>query len=174
MLTIRNADPRDVAGIAGITVDTWRDAYAGILPDRVLLAMSTERQALEWRRTLDRDRIKVAVDSQHGLVGFGSAGPARGDRLAYDGEVYTLYVQPDFQGKGIGAKLLTALFGALLLDGNRSAILWVLANNPARFFYESMGGKWVAVREETLWGVDLPERGYGWPDLEDAIARSEG
>ncbi len=174
MLTVRNADPGDVAGIAEIYVETWRDAYAGILPDSVLLGLSTQRQAVQWRRTLDHDRTKVAVDGRHGLVGFGSAGPVRGGELPYDGEVYTLYVHPDFQGKGIGRKLLTALFGALLLEGSESAILWVLADNPARFFYEAMGGKWAAVREEKLWGVTLPERGYTWTDLSKAIARSEG
>ena len=174
MLTVRNAGPGDIAGIAETYVETWRDAYAGILPDRVLLGMSAKRQAAEWRRILDRERIKVAVDGRHGLVGFGSAGPARGGKLPYDGEVYTLYVHPDFQGRGIGGKLLGALFGALLHDGIESAILWVLADNPARFFYEAMGGKWAAVRDETLWGVTLPERGYAWADLNQAIARSEG
>ena len=174
MLTVRNAEPGDIARIAEIYVETWRDAYAGILPDRGLLGMSAERQAVQWRRTLDHDRIKVAVDSRHGPVGFGSAGRSRDGRLPYGGEIYTLYVRPDFQGRGIGGRLLIALFEALLRDGVDSAMLWVLADNPARFFYEAMGGKWAAVREETLWGVTLPERGYAWADLSAAIARSDG
>ena len=174
MLTVRTAIPGDAAGIAEIHVETWRDAYAGILPDSVLLGLSEARHATQWRRHLAHDRVKVAVDSRYGLVGFGSAGPARNGRLPYDGEIYTLYVRPDFQSRGIGGKLLIALFESLLRDGLESAMLWVLADNPARFFYEAMGGKWAAVREETLWGVTLPERGYAWANLSQAIERSEG
>jgi len=174
MLTIRTAIPSDVAVIADIYVETWRDAYAGILPDKVLLGLSEARHAAQWRHHLTRDRVKIAVDGRYGPVGFGSAGRARDGTLPYLGEIYTLYVRPDFQGQGIGGKLLTALFGALLLDGIDSAMLWVLADNPARFFYEAMGGKWAAVRDESLWGVTLPERGYAWANLRQAIARSDG
>ena len=174
MLKVRTAIPGDAAAIAEIHVETWRDAYAGLLPDHVLLGMSEVRHAAQWRQHMARDRVKVAVDSRHGLVGFGSAGRARNGRLPYDGEVYTLYVGPDFQGRGIGSKLLIALFESLLRDDIDSAMLWVLADNPARFFYEAMGGKWAAVRDETLWGVTLPERGYAWANLAQAIERSEG
>ena len=174
MLTVRTAIPSDASGIADIHVETWRDAYAGLLPDRVLLGLSEQRHAAQWRQHMVRDRVKVAVDNRHGTVGFGSAGQARSGGLPYEGEIYTLYVRPDFQGRGIGGKLLIALFEALLRDGVESAMLWVLADNPARFFYEAMGGKWAAVRDENLWGVTLPERGYAWADLSQAIERSEG
>ncbi len=174
MLTVRTAIPSDAAGIAEIHVETWRDAYAGILPDNVLLGLSEDRYAAQWRRHLAHDRVKVAVDNRHGMIGFGSAGRARDSRLPYDGEIYTLYVRPDFQGRGVGGKLLIALFESLMREGIDSALLWVLADNPARFFYEAMGGKWAAVRDETLWGVTLPERGYAWANLAQAIERSEG
>jgi hypothetical protein len=42
----------------------------------------------------------------------------------------------------------------------------VLADNPARFFYEAMGGRRIRERDERLWGVDLHEAAYGWRDLE--------
>ena len=174
MLTIRTAIPRDVDRIAEVYVETWRDTYAGILPDSVLLGLSEPRHAAQWRGTLTRDRVKVAIDNRHGLVGFGSAGRARNGKLPYEGEIYTLYVEPNSQGQGIGGKLLMSLFAALLQDGVTSAMLWVLADNPARFFYEAMGGKWAAVRDEILWGITLPERGYAWADLNQAIERQKG
>ena len=85
--------------------------------------------------------------------------------LSYDGEVYTLYVLPDHQGAGHGRGLLGALFSALSAAGCRSALVWVLAENPARFFYEAMGGTLIATREEPFHGVVLSECSYGWPDL---------
>ncbi len=100
------------------------------------------------------------------IIGFGSCGPARGTGLPFAGEVYTLYVLHDHQGEGIGKRLLGALFQRLLDQGMGSALIWVLARNPARFFYEATGGKRVAEREQKLWGATLAEAAYGWSNLE--------
>ena len=54
-----------------------------------------------------------------------------------------------------------------------SALIWVLAENPARFFYQAMGGTLIAKREEKLWGVSLHEMAYGLSDLKTAIRRIE-
>ena len=99
------------------------------------------------------------------VVGFANAGRARPTNLPYDWEVYTLYVLPDHQGVGHGQRLLGALFSALRYAGCRSALVWVLAGNPARFFYEAMGGILIATRYEPFHGVVLDECAYGWPDL---------
>jgi uncharacterized protein CbrC (UPF0167 family) len=45
------------------------------------------------------------------------------------------------------------------------AFVWVLHDNPARYFYERLGGSYVADREEDLWGVRVRQAAYGWPDL---------
>jgi ribosomal protein S18 acetylase RimI-like enzyme len=54
------------------------------------------------------------------------------------GEVYGLYVDPDWWGKGIGGELLTDATRALAEAGFESAILWTLAADElARRFYEA-------------------------------------
>jgi GNAT superfamily N-acetyltransferase len=103
------------------------------------------------------------------MIGFGTCGRARWVGLPYVGKVYTLYVHPDYRAKGIGTRLLVALFRRLLENGLGSALVWVLADNPARFFYQAMGGTQVAVRTERLWGGRrLKETAYGWRDLKQA------
>jgi hypothetical protein len=47
----------------------------------------------------------------------------------------------------------------------------VLGDNPARYFYERMGGRYVADREEDLWGVPVAQAAYGWTDLAAAQSR---
>ena len=174
MVTIRRAAVADAAAIAEVHVETWRDTYAGLVPSRVLVGMRRRQKAAMWSQALDRRRtrqvVMVAEDDAGAVVGFGSCGPAKGVDLDFDGEVYTLYVLPDYQGRGIGARLLAGLFEALLAGGSRSALIWVLAGNPARFFYQTAGGAWIAVREERLWGATLREMAYGWDDLEQAVA----
>ena len=112
--------------------------------------------------------VLVVEDRLAGVVGFASYGVNRQQRLAYAGEINTLYILPDFQGRGLGRWLLTRLFEALAEGGRNSVVIWVLARNPSRFFYEAMGGKRIAERDETLWGEILHEYAYGWPDLRAA------
>lgn len=189
--TIRRAGAGDARAIARVHVECWRSAYAGIIPDRVMVDMSVDDKASFWRgmvlRSGTREAVLVASVSDAGgrsgeIVGFASCGPADrrssgggpggGGLAGFDGEVHTLYVLPDWQEQGLGRALLSSGFRALKRAGFSSAFVWVLAQNPSRFFYEAMGGHRIGERAESLWGVELPEIAYGWPDLEAALAGS--
>ncbi len=171
---LRAARPGDARGIARVYVDTWRDQYAGILPYRVLLSMSWRRQEASWGRALKHrgETILVADQPGDGVVGLGSCGAMRGSGLDYAGEVYTLYVLPDYQETGLGRALLLGLFKCLVAEDRKSALIWVLRDNPARFFYQAMGGRLVGERTEKLWGEKLGEMAYGWPDLRGVLAKT--
>lgn len=185
MLRIREARRNDAAGMARVHVESWRSAYPGLIPDSVLVSMSPQRHELQWAYALDnpRDRhatLVAALDMIAGggaaardgcgdhVLGFGSCGPVRNASLHQEGEVYTLYVQPEHQDIGIGQALLHGLFDRLLALGMDSAMVWVLADNPSRFFYEAMGGRPVAQRDVNLWGAVLGETAYAWTDLRAA------
>ncbi len=168
MVRVRPARPDDAAAVARIYVETWRSVYAGVVPDRVLTQMSHVRQSLAWRREIGMRggrRILVADVRDAGVVGFVGVGPSRYGPLPFDGEIHTLYVADDFQGRGIGRALLEAGLATLKEKGFAAAVVWVLSANPARYFYEAMGGRRVAERDESLWGTILRETAYGWPDL---------
>lgn len=173
MIRLRPAAVDDAAAIAKVHVETWRDAYAGILPAEMLIGMSLRRHTGIWRALLlrrgARDGITVAL-VDNAIVGFGSAGLARGAWPAGTGEVHTLYVLPDYQNIGLGRALLRALFDGLRRRGMRSAVIWVVAENPSQFFYETVGGTLCAHREEKLWATTVRTLAYRWPDLGDAIA----
>lgn len=173
MVQTRRAREGDAKRIADIYVETWRTTYAGSVPDRVLIQMSVERQTVYWTRAINHgsEIICVAEDLNAGIVAVCSAGSNRIRGGTYTGEVYTLYVQPDFQNQGIGRRLLTHVFGELHAQGMDSALIWVLASNPSRFFYEVMGGKRVSEREEAMWGTKLREIAYGWPNLDPDAGR---
>ena len=190
MTTIGPATEQNAAGIAKVYVDAWRSAYAAILPHRALLGMSYEHQTRQWSWTIRNNAevqpVIVAAEADHGVVGFTSFGLARpgdrpasghfsgfaGERDAKVGEVYTLYVQPEFHERGIGRGLLTAAFAAMADQGYGCSFLWVLRDNPSRYFYERVGGKAVAERCERMWGRTVDQICYGWPDLAQAIDRA--
>ena len=166
VIDLRIATLEDAEAIARIHVETWRNTYAGLLPADLLVGMSLEKQTRMWQRMLrGGETAIVAEDPRHGAIGFGSFGPNRCNRGNFSGEVYTLYLLPDFQGLGIGQGLLRALFGALVREGHESGLIWVLAANPSRFFYEAMGGKPVASRNTQMGSQTVREVAYGWESV---------
>lgn len=175
LVKIRDAVIGDADGMAAVYVDAWRSAYPGMVPDKVLVRMSKRDQALHWANAIaartSSDAMIVAELGRHGIIGFGSCGPARRTVLSQEAEIYTLYVRPGYQDRGLGRELLHRLFDRLVDTELASAVVWVLAANPARFFYETMGGRRVAERTERMWNRDLAQVAYAWPDLEMARAQ---
>lgn len=167
-ITVRPARPDDAAGVARVYIDSWHDTYAGVLPTQLLCAMTPNGQTARWQATIrarNREHVLVAEHETFGIVGMASFGPARDGAAGYDSEVYTLYVDPSFFSCGVGKALLRAAFDDLRRRGYSSCIIWAHAKNPARFFYEAMGGRMIAERTARLMGDAVPETGFGWPRL---------
>ena len=171
----RAAQPGDAGAIARVHVETWRDTYAGILPERRLVGMSVRSQEVMWSKALERraEAVLVAENDPGAVVGFGTCGRSQGAGLPFAGEVFMLYVLPDHQGGGVGRELLTGLFRRLIRRGAGSALVWVLAANPSRYFYRALGGGLIAERAESFWGAQVRECAYGWPDLKTSVREIE-
>jgi len=167
-INVRAAMPRDAEAIARVYVESWRDAYPGILPAKLLLTLTVPGQAARWKSAIaakGREGVLVAEREGDGVIGMTSFGPARDAGLGFDSEIYTLYVHPLTTGEGVGRTLLAGGFDALARRGHAGCIIWAHAKNPARFFYEAMGGKLVAERDARLMGMQVPEAAFGWPAL---------
>ena len=187
MVAIARAAPSDAPGIARVYVDSWRHAYAGLLPDRVLVGLDYERHSREWAWVVanrgDVQPVFTARAAKGRIVGMASVGLSRAKDRPADGpyasstltapvgEIFTLYVDPDWQDRGVGRGLLAAGLGNLAARGCRRAFLWVLRENPACFFYERMSGVRIAQRRERLWGCDVDEVAYGWTDTAAVAAK---
>jgi ribosomal protein S18 acetylase RimI-like enzyme len=167
MNRVRPAGVADAAAIARIDVECWRSTYAGILPDRMLLALSESERRRSWASYATRrpGDLVVGVDAAGHVRGFGNCGRARDGDDRFAGEVFTLYVAVDHQGTGLGRAMLLSLFRRLLRRRLDSAVIWVLRDNPSRFFYERLGGKLIGHRPLQLGGAAVVASAYGWPDL---------
>lgn len=167
----RPAVVADAAEIAAVHVDSWRDTYAGMLPDRFLAGMGVDEYEDRWLRTLQDPyhRSLVYVAEEEGrVVGFASCGRERDGDNRYDGELYAIYLREAAQRHGHGRALVAVAAAALALRGMTSMVVWVLRENArARAFYERLGGVYLRERPLDLGiGVDLdvPEVSYVWTD----------
>ena len=165
---IRKARPSDAEAIARVYIDAWQDTYPALLPSRLLLTMTREGQTQRWRNAITiaaRESVYVAQEESGDIVAMTSFGRSRDSGFSFDSEIYTLYVDPALTGMGIGRALLQGAFGALSEQKHESCIIWAHAKNPARFFYEAVGGKLVAERTTNMMGIPVPEVAFGWRNL---------
>jgi ribosomal protein S18 acetylase RimI-like enzyme len=169
-LSVRTARPEDAGDLARIYIESWQDTYAGVISHALLGAMSHKGHTARWQTAIknaerNSGAVLVAEDAGQGVIGLASLGAARDSGTGFEGEVYTLYVDPAFMGRGAGRALLSGAFDAFKARRLRSCLIWAHARNNACFFYEAMGGRRVATRTTRLMGELTPEIGFGWKRL---------
>ncbi len=168
-LRIRDATAADSSGIARVHVDAWRSTYAGIVPQGVLAALSYAHREANWLRLLDAlpsgHCVFVAENVGDRIVGFSHGGPLRAGPSTYAGELYAIYILDAYQRRGLGRALALQVVRRFLRQNVRSMLVWVLADNPARRFYEALGAQLVQTQKITIGGAPLDEVAYGWPDI---------
>ena len=148
-VSVRTAGPDDVAEIVRIQLDTWRTAYAQILPAESLAALDEAAIQETWRAAVveppsPRHHVLVAEEQQW-VVGFAAIGPADAV-LAGDPEPETtaaitaLLVEPRWGRRGHGSRLLAASVDHWRGDGLTRAVVWLPEDDAASSaFYTSAG-----------------------------------
>jgi len=165
-IVVREATPADAPGIARVYVDTWRRTYAGVLPASYLHGLSIERLTRFWRGLLRDDPRSVVVATSGDVIAFSSGGRERDADLFFRGEIFTLYVTPSAQHRGVGTQLFITMLRRLADAEHTPVLVWVLEKNEgARRFYETLGGVPVRSRPEKVGGVLVDKLAYAWFDL---------
>lgn len=138
---IRNGRPDDAQSLARIFAAAWHGAYVGIIPDIDIRRMITSRREPYWRNFLEHSGGLLVVEVNNTIAGYVTLGPAR-TRGAFEGEIYELYVAPEYQGLGLGERLFETARLRLEESGKRGMIVWALSDNTgAQIFYERRGGE---------------------------------
>jgi len=176
---IRTAEPRDVDSLARVHVDSWRSTYAGILPDEFLAGLSYRDRESFWEQVLTTARPTVSnflVETESGdVVGLAAGGPERTGSETYLGELYLVYLLEQYQRRGLGRLLVSAVAERLLPDGFGSMLLWVAKDNhPACRFYEALGGEPIDSRTIDIAGAGVAEVAYGWQQVADLVTDHAG
>lgn len=189
MITIRRARPSDVTAIGAVHVAAWRSAYPGILPDSYLANLSPARQAAHYDQAI-RAGVGVHVATASGpdlephragqrgvdggtmVIGFVTGTRARsrgGPPPPAEGEIETLYMLDDWRERGLGRRLMRAAAAHLAAEGCASAFVWVLRDNPSRWFYARLGGKAQAEAAIRVGGETVVQTAYVWSPIERLV-----
>jgi ribosomal protein S18 acetylase RimI-like enzyme len=162
-IEVRRARTEDSATIAEVHDTAWRGAYRGILPGLELERMVERRGPAWWARAIRRHVFVLVLEVSGEVVGYATLGPSRMRTLPYRGEIYEIYVRPEYQGLGLGRRLFGAARRALSdLKLGGTAVRALKANEAAAAFYRRLGGRQVAESGERIAGETMAVVVYGW------------
>src|SRR5262245_14216945 len=163
LIEVRRAKPSDATAIAATHDEAWRTAYQGVIPGPELDKLINRRGPTWWEGAIRRgSRIAILVFGDT-VAGYANYGRNRARSLYYDGEIYELYLRPEFQGLGFGRKLFQAARRDLAQSGMSSLVVWALSDNEnAVGFYRNLGGRAVARSSERFGGKVLDKVAYAW------------
>jgi GNAT superfamily N-acetyltransferase len=157
-LVVRDAGIDDVEAIARVQVRSWQEAYAHVFAAEDLAELSVERRQEVAREALG-SAVGLVAERDGEVLGFAFAGPSRDTEGV--AELYSIYVDPNDWGTGLGRELILEVERRLREHGFSGAELWVLEDNPrGRRFYEAAGWSSADARPIEIFGAEVPEIRY--------------
>lgn len=169
-LNIREAKPEDAAQIAEVHIKSWRQAYKGVIHQSYLdNGLDINERTKRWRDNLNKSRkgTFLAFDSET-LAGFCTVGKSRDNGYSDYGELFAIYLDPSYFGKGVGKALFKYSLEYVIAQGFKQMFVNVLNDNKiGRDFYERLGAVPIENSEEelTIDGHTYLEMKYEWKEL---------
>lgn len=123
--------------ISRVYEESWKYAYKDIIPQSFLNSIPTGN----WASNLGKNGRKTLIMLENNeIIGTSSFCESRFPEFKGIGEIISIYLLPQYIGKGHGTALLRAEIDELKKSGYNEIFLWVLEENyPARKFYEKNG-----------------------------------
>lgn len=162
-IEIRKAEIGDAAAVAEVHRAAWLGAYTGIIPFRSLHSMVNRRNHGWWANAIRRAVTVLVIDIGGEVAGYATIGRNRARELPQQGEIYELYIRPEYQGIGLGMRLFAAARDALAGHGLAGLVVWALEDNDgAQAFYRGAGGQDVAEGVEVFDAKALRKIAFIW------------
>jgi ribosomal protein S18 acetylase RimI-like enzyme len=139
----RHATPDDVAAIARLHAQSWREHYRGAYSDAFLDGEAFADRLAVWHGRLggsDPSRFTIIAESGAAAAGFAHA--ILDEDPVLGAVVQNLHVTTTMQRQGIGSGLVAEVARTVVDQRPASGLhVWVREQNgPATTFYQALGG----------------------------------
>ena len=148
LLKIRKVTSEDARGWYTLGNKVWRDAYSHIFPEEVFIEKENEAEAnikiFDDLMKNDNENISYVAEYDGKIIGimYGCIKSHYENFKEEYGELVALYIDPDFQGLGIGKEFKNKFEEWAIENGATKYVIGVLKDNTiARKAYEAWGGK---------------------------------
>lgn len=160
----------DLPAISDVYVHSVQSSHAGFLPDEYLEGISAEERVVVFARRRNDNaesyRLIIAEDENARIVGFIDYAHLKEGNFSHDGRIFSFYVLPEFQRRGLGTLLFRDCLRRMGLECYGSVCLDTYAESPYRRFYEKMGGTLIGSQSHEIKGERMPTVVYGWEQLD--------
>ena len=159
-IKIRHARTAEFPTLARLQIQSWQDAYRGILADDYLDHRVEPDLLARWAEIRPAGDDLILVAEQDRIMGFITVWcrPAP--------FIDNLHVVPGQRSQGIGQRLMQAAAAQLIERGHVTVHLWVAAgNHRAIAFYRRLGGRFGEPQTQHLYGQDVAAMEVTWDDL---------
>lgn len=141
---IRHAEAGDIEEIHEVAMESWKDAYSDIIPEKIIEEIVDDWYSEEDLVQQVEDPIFFVAEQDGNIVGFVHASVE--DEEA---QLHRIYLRPESQGRGIGSSLYNRVEEEIREKGGESVRLEVLSENEKGLnFYLHQGFK--EVKEEVV------------------------
>ncbi|WP_300559449.1 GNAT family N-acetyltransferase [Companilactobacillus sp.] len=122
--------------VKDVYYQTWKTSYRGMIPQEYLDSLD---KTITWHPEKLVGSTYIAVSQQNKIIGVCTYGQSRDERFPNMGEVYSIYVLPEWQSGGVGQSLLARSLHKLKAQYDQIYLAVLEKNEPAQKFYESFG-----------------------------------
>ncbi|KAB2488218.1 GNAT family N-acetyltransferase [Priestia endophytica] len=147
-LSIRRMKDEDISQVQHVAKTGWHDTYKEIIPlniQEVFLNFAYSHKMLQERI---RQSVMLVAEYNGEIVGFANYSPIKKENQS---ELSAIYIQPEFQRRGIGTALLTE--GIKTLRGIREIFVNVEKENKVgTSFYKRKGFKIISEFDDNFDG----------------------
>ncbi len=155
---IREACIQDATAIGTILISAWQTAYNNIIDPKYSRNLNLDRYIRIMTENIEQEKEKIFVADKGGRVqGFASVKLSDG---LDDCELIGLYVDPNFQQKGIGGLLLITIKDYCKERGYKTLLARTLQDAYNNQFYLKHGGVAVKHTNITLGSKSYPAVGF--------------
>lgn len=148
--SLRPATPADAAALAALGQQTFTQTFGHTYRPEDLAAFLAGAYSVAWHEALlaDPARITWLAEAGSEIIGFGIAGACNlpvPNLEPKAGEIQRLYLRADWQGRGIGSRLLEHLLAELQQRGHAPLYVGVWSRNHraqrlyARYAFKKVG-----------------------------------
>ena len=143
MVHFREATAEDAGLISHIYASSWRKSYRSLISADYLERLPDEYWVPSMRSWLDSGRLEALMiyeDKQP--IGCACYGRGRDEDHGDWGEIVSIYLLPEWMGKGYGKQLFEETMRRLQTQGFTRFYLWMIrGNDRAAGFYTRHGFK---------------------------------
>lgn len=123
----------DFNAVKEVYYQTWQHCYKNLIPQEYLDNLTKD----VWEPETRIGNSYIAVSDENKIIGTVAYGAARNANYPSYGEIYSIYILPEWQNTGVGKALLTKALDKMSKKFDKIYLAVFSKNIQAQKFYET-------------------------------------